>query len=83
MSFFFVDSLKCAYPSDIALGLDQMNVFLRSSVFPNFPVAIRTPTLFPALRYAGGVLDHSTAVTDCGRCSESKYLFWNLSAHDD
>ena len=47
---FFVGSHKCAYPTDIELTSDRVNIPLYPSVYPNFPAPIRNHIL--SLRFA-------------------------------
>ena len=44
---FFVGSHKCAYPTDIGLSSDRVNLPLYPSVYPNFPAPFRNHILSP------------------------------------
>ena len=73
--FFFVGSHKCAYPTGIALNSDRVDLLLYSSVFPNFPAAIRTHIVSQPSRLSASALDHSATVTQFRYLDESKQTF--------
>ena len=80
--FFFVGSHKCAYPTDIELGSDRVNLRLYPSVYPNFPAPFRNHILY--MRFAiMCALDHSATATQLCCDDESNHLLWNLSARHD
>ena len=81
--FIIIGSHKCAYPTDIELSSDRMNLLLYPSVFPNFPAAIRTNVLYHPSQLSVSALDHSATVKHFQYQNESRNLLWNLSARHD
>ena len=66
---FFVGSRKCAYPTDIELISDRVNLHLFPPVSPNFPTPRRTHNLSQPSQLSASALNHLATVT---RSRESK-----------